>query len=111
MPGGSRRWPRSSLAPDDLDRIEACWKGSPRREPTEIVERAESRRLPPRRIDEREIGQRNERRHGLACPFDDDPLPGGGFIHDLPESAPYVKGRHGSHGHMIAPSWSLDAAP
>jgi hypothetical protein len=91
-----------ALLPNDGRGIDLLIGWAPT-DPTHLLDRGETLSLPSIRIDVDEVRQRNDRRHWLARPLDDDALAGRGRIHDLAESAPNVEGRHCSHSGIIAP--------
>jgi hypothetical protein len=91
-----------ALLPNDGRGIDLLIGSAPT-DPTHLLDRSETLCLPSIRIDVDEVRQRDDSRHRLARPLDDDALAGRGRIHDLAESSPNVEGRHCSHGGIISP--------
>ena len=91
------------IRPDERGRVEPLPMGC---RPSHVIAKSSERLQPvlpdPIRIDGVEVRERDDGRHRVAGPFDDDPLACGSLIDDLAELRSDLQGAHDSHGVIIS---------
>jgi hypothetical protein len=90
-----------ALLADRFCCVEARRCGMALRKSTQVSYRSQSLLASAFRVELLDIGERDERGHGLTGALDDQPLPGGGLVNKLAEVLSHLDRGYGSHSTII----------